>query len=195
MSPRRPLLTTLRLPLLVALAGWATLLTLESWWRSPAAGPERGLPERLVVEGRSFERLSGAQPPLPPRRALPQGLVLLEAADYRPASASADGAAALLQLRRLAHARTGNSGVMPVEAITTALVGSDGQGSCVGLDADGQVRASIAGSAIEPRGAGERLGWLAGLRPYRFNTCLWLGSPQSGGHPVGAGAAAAPPGD
>jgi hypothetical protein len=186
MSPRQPLLTSLRLPLrlplLVALAAWATLLSLESWWRLPAAGPERGLPERLVVEGRSFERLTGVQPSQPPRRALPQGLVLLEAADYRSGEA-------LLQLRRLAHARTGNSGVMPVEAITTALVGSDGQGSCVGLDADGRVREALA----QPRGAGERLAWLAGLRPYRFNSCLWLGSPQSGGHPAGAAAAAAPP--
>ncbi|MCP9927876.1 hypothetical protein [Cyanobium sp. CH-040] len=205
MSSRLP---PLRLVLLVALAGWASLLALESWWRLPAAGPEQGLPERLVLDGRPYRRFSGVQAPLPPKRALPIGLVLLEAADYRPAPASgdgaadgtADGAAAVLQLRRVVHARTGNSGVMPVRAITRALAGSDGQGRCVRLDADGRVQntpaesaASAAPTAPESPGGVERLIWLAGLRPYRVNTCLWLGSPQSDGHPAGAGAAAAPP--
>jgi hypothetical protein len=183
-------LLQLRLPLLLALAAWASLLALESWIRPagiPGAGGGQALPQRLERSGRVYERLPASLPPTAPRRPLPEGVQILGGADYRavdPAAPSGGPGSGLILLRRVAHGRTGRSGLLPVEAITAALAGPAGRGRCVWLDAEGGVIAAAAsqnalGEALRARPVPlvERLAWLAGLRPFRDNSCLWEGSP------------------
>jgi hypothetical protein len=179
-------LTQWRLPLLLALAAWASLLALESWIRPAGFPGAAALPQRLERDGRVYARLQGSAPITPPRRPLPEGVQLLDGADYRATgAAAASGAPALglIQLRRVAHARTGDSGVLPVEAITVAFAGPDGSGRCVWLDESGAVIAAFATGwelreALRARPVpwSQRLAWLAGLRPFRDNSCLWEGS-------------------
>lgn len=175
-----------RLALLVLLAGWSVLLSLESWGRRP--GDPRGmeLPDRLVRQGRVHERRGlpdpGGVPAL--RAELPEGVVLLEVAHYRPQGAEADPAAEI-RLLHLVHTRTGRSGVMPVEAIAEAL--ADAGGRCIVPAPDGGIERELRTSAAwrQWRASREarssvwmhRLTWMAGLRPYGDNTCLWMSAP------------------
>jgi hypothetical protein len=100
---------------------------------------------------------------------LPSGVVELGAAHY--------GAR---QLRLLGHSRAGSSGVMPVEAINAVFTGSPHGGSCLVVDALGEVRAELRNDnqwldwrRNTPLTGAETLKWLAGLRPRKANVCLW----------------------
>lgn len=163
------------LPLLL-LAAWASVLSLEVWFRPPGFSTERGLPARLEREGVVWRRLPG--PPAPAAGKLPQGVAVLEAADYAPDGADQAG----LHLRRVGLATSGTGVYLPVENLGPALLGDGASGSCVVLDARGAVSASqstaeawAAWAASRRPDLGQQLLWLLGLRPFRANTCLWQG--------------------
>ncbi|MFQ6537983.1 MULTISPECIES: pyocin knob domain-containing protein [Aphanothece] len=166
-----------RLGLLWLLAGWAALLSLDALIRPAAVHPGAALPQQLRRDGVAYGRLDPAPPP--PSLPLPPGVVLLEAADYRPLTAAAPQP--LIRLRLLGHSRTGESGVFPLAAISQALnAPADGAGACVVLDASGMVTQRFSSEwehttwvRSRPVPLHERLAWLAGLRPYRANSCLW----------------------
>jgi hypothetical protein len=156
---------------LASLAGWATLISIESLWRPPGSPVRSGLPPSLLLEGRRLPRRDAARP----SAKLPEGISLLEAAHYGP-----------VRLLHLAHGRTGRSGGMPVEAINEALTGSAGGGACLLLTAEGSISREMAtqnewAAVLHPRPPSplQRLAWLAGLRPYRVNACLWRERPGS----------------
>jgi hypothetical protein len=164
-----------RLAALLLLAGWATLLSLETWFRSPGFSSERGLPRQLEREGRMWRRQASSVAPV---AELPAGVALLEAADYAPDPPEGER----VHLRRLGLATSGTGVDLPVEALAAALLGEGATGRCVVLDERGAVRESQATAAawvawIDPQrpDRGELLRWLLGLRPFRANTCLWEG--------------------
>lgn len=162
-------LPSLRLCLLVALAGWAAALSLESFFRPAGWTQGESLPAELARGGRTLRRA----PASPLAGALPEGVTLLEAADYGP-----------IRLLRLALPTSGTGVHLPVEAIGPAVLGPGGQGRCVVLDEQGAIVRELPTAAAweqwigsrNPRGL-ERVAWLAGLRPYRANGCLWESRP------------------
>jgi hypothetical protein len=162
---------------LYALTGWGVLLSLETWLRLPGAGPWPAFPERLERSGRLYLRGPAAADQGEP----PPGLTLLAAADYRP---TAPGGGLPIRLRLLTLPSSGTGVAMPVEAIGPALVGVAARGQCVVLDPSGTLLAALPSNAAwqswMARQRPDRLGriaWLAGLRPYRANTCLWESLP------------------
>jgi hypothetical protein len=178
--PRRLPSCSWRLAALLLLAGWATLLSVETWFRSPGFSGERGLPRELEREGRVWRR----QPsPLPPAAELPEGVAVLEAADYAHDPRDPQR----LHLRRLGLATSGTGVDLPVEKLAPALLGEGATGRCVVLDERGAVRESLptaeawaAWIAPQRPDRGELLRWLLGLRPFRANTCLWEGQQAAG---------------
>jgi hypothetical protein len=169
--------------LVYALTAWAALLSLESLVRVPGAvvgGPR--LPAQLVREGVTLQR-GAARDHV---SALPEGIVLLEAADYdvaAPAQA-ARPRSGTVRLRLLALTSSGTGVHLPVELLGESLLGQGGRGRCVVLDASGAVvremttsaEWKVAAARSAPDGSGT-LAWLAGLRPYRPNLCLWESLP------------------
>jgi hypothetical protein len=104
---------------------------------------------------------------------LPEGVVLLAAADYGP-----------IRLRRLGLPTSGTGVHLPLDAIGPAVLGPGGRGRCVVLGSDGLILHELATEAswlewIREQGphGGELVAWLAGLRPYRANICLWESLP------------------
>ncbi len=171
-----------RLILLVALAGWAALLSLESWFRPGGFLTKAGLPERLERDGLIWQRRSSTTVPSGP---LPEGVVLLEQADYLPVSTGAQTLTRPIHLRRLSLTTSGTGVDLPVEAIGPALLGAGGKGRCVVLDARGAIVTELpTGEAWAAWIAPQRptryeiLSWLAGLRPFRANGCLWESLPR-----------------
>lgn len=157
---------------LVALAGWASLLSIESWFRTPGmVRPER-FPPQLEHQGRLYRR----QPAASPAKPLPGDLVILEAADYLAAGRPR------LALRWLTLPSSGRSQIIPLEKLPAAVLGPGAQGFCQlaprpGSGAPRLATAAQLSEALEataPQGA-QRWLWLAGLRPYRSNACLWTG--------------------
>lgn len=178
--PRSP--ESRRLVPLLLLAAWASLLSVESWFRTPGFSIERGLPPRLERDGVVWRRLPG--PPAPAASTLPKGVTLLEAADYAPDGADQPG----LYLRRVGLATSGTGVHLPVQEQGLALLGEGASGSCVVLDERGNVRASqhtaeawAAWAAPRRPDRGQQLRWLLGLRPFRANTCLWQGRREAAG--------------
>ncbi len=167
---------TRRLAPLVLLAAWATLLSVETWFRSPGFSTARGLPSQLVRRGEVWRR--HPQPPGAPAGELPDGVAVLEAADYVPEKPGLPR----LHLRRLGLATSGTGVDLPVEDLAAALLGEGAQGRCVVLDGAGAViseqptaEAWAAWIAPQRPSRPELLRWLLGLRPFRANTCLWDG--------------------
>jgi len=163
---------------LFALAGWATLLSLETWFRSPGAGPWPALPDQLERQGRLYQRGPAADDPGDP----PPALTLVAAANYQPAGA---GGGRPIRLRLLTLASSGTGVEMPVEAIGPALIGPGSKGRCVVLDRNGTILSEQPTDAAwqawkaPQRPSPQEIGtWLAGLRPYRANTCLWESLPR-----------------
>lgn len=171
-----------RLLLLWAMAGWAVVLSFQSLFRRGGVLSETALPERLERGGVTFLRQPSAAPPSGP---LPDGVVLLERADYRavvPAGSPLSSGA--IRLRRLGLTSSGTGVHLPVEAIGPALLGPEGQGRCVVLDAEGAIVRELTSGAdwaawMAPQRPTrlETLAWLAGLRPFRANRCLWESLP------------------
>jgi hypothetical protein len=100
-------------------------------------------------------------------------VVLLAAADYGP-----------IRLRRLGLATSGTGVHLPLAEIGPAVLGPGGRGRCVVLGADGAIERELPTEEewqdwIRGRGprGGDRVAWLAGLRPYRANVCLWESLP------------------
>lgn len=162
----------LRSGALALLAGWAAVLSVESWFRAPGMERPAPFPEQLLHEGRLYER----RPAAPEVKPLPSGLLILEAADYlapgRPR----------LALRWLTLASSARAINFPLEKVAPAVLGPGATGFCQlalrpGTDAprlrtERQLVEAL--KATSPRGR-ERWLWLAGLRPYRSNACLWTG--------------------
>ncbi|MEX1322719.1 MAG: hypothetical protein AB1Z21_00830 [Synechococcaceae cyanobacterium] len=171
-----------RLPLLWGLAGWAALLSLESLFRPGGVPTGAELPQRLERGGRVWQRQPAAAAAAGP---LPDGVVLLQQADYRALGAAPEALSGdTILLRRLGLTTSGTGVHLPVEEIGPALLGPGGQGRCVVLDADGapvqelsSAEAWAAWMALQRPGRLETLAWLAGLRPYRANGCLWESLP------------------
>ncbi|MCT0225935.1 hypothetical protein [Synechococcus sp. CS-1328] len=167
-DPRKA--SSLRRIVLIGLAGWACLLSIESLVRLPGPDPAGALPAQLqrgslLLPRRPAEPLAQKKPPV----ALPDGVVERAAVCY-----------GTMDLRLLAHTRSGASGRLPVEAINTAITGSSGGGHCLIVDADGRILAELATEAdwmawrqAHPPTAAQTLGWLLGLRPRQANVCLW----------------------
>lgn len=163
---------------LYVLTAWGVVLSLETLIRTPGAGPWPSFPEQLERSGRVYLR----RPPATDHAEPPAGLTLLAAADYAPVGAAGGDPPIRLRLLTLASSGTGVS--MPVEAIGGALLGSGGRGRCVVLDERGMPLAVLPTEAAwqswMARQRPDRLGliaWLAGLRPYRANICLWESLP------------------
>jgi hypothetical protein len=161
---------SLRGLLLVLLAGWSALLSLETWFRPPGwSGGAPPLPASLAREGRTWPRA----PASPLAGELPEEVALLAAADYGP-----------IRLLRLGLPTSGTGVHLPLEEIGPAVLGQGGRGRCVVLGADGGIERELSSEKewLEwiggqgPRGR-ERVAWLAGLRPYRANVCLWESLP------------------
>ncbi|MCP9888946.1 hypothetical protein KBY96_13530 [Cyanobium sp. ATX 6A2] len=169
-------------PLLWALATWALALSLLALVRQPGRAD---LPPQLLLGGRLYRPVPAPPPPGP----LPEGLVLRAAADYvsitgTNGSGHAPTGQPHLRLRRVALTQTGRSAVIPVERLGTLLVAEGVAGQCVQLDAGGRVlrgwpTAATWRVARDARSArwSHRLAWLAGLRPYGDNSCLWMSAP------------------
>jgi hypothetical protein len=167
---------------LFTLTGWAALLSLEVMIRSPGPVGAPPLPERLQRQGVVLQRGKAADLPTP----LPTGVVLLEAADYGVAAGGSGAASSRppVRLRRLALTSSGTGVHLPVQELAASLLGPGGRGRCVVLDASGAVvremstseewQAAAAGSTPDRSAT---LAWLAGLRPYRPNLCLWESLP------------------
>lgn len=162
---------------LYALTAWGVVLSLETWFRVPGAGPWPALPDQLERNGRLYRRGPAGDDPGEP----PPALSLLAAADYRP---TGPGGGAAIKLRLLTLPSTGTGVAMPVEAIGPALLGTGGRGRCVSLDAMGSPLAELPTDAAwqawmkrQPPDGPALLAWLAGLRPYRANLCLWESRP------------------
>jgi hypothetical protein len=155
---------------LAVLAAWAAVLSLETWFRPPGwSGGAPPLPATLPRQGRIWPRM----PASPLAGELPEGVVLLEGADYGP-----------IRVRRLGLPSSGSGVHMPVAAIGPTVLGPGGRGRCVVLAADGTIERELPTAAAWERwmrgraasGKG-RVAWLAGLRPYRANVCLWESLP------------------
>ncbi len=180
MSPQQPSFQHRRRLLLIGLAVWATVLTMESLLRKPGFAPAGALPPRLWLDGVMQER----QAALPlkqarPQLVLPAGVVELASVRYGKH-----------QLRLLGHRRSGVSGRMPVEAINTLLSNSPEGGRCLVVDRQGRVEGQISSDAewlawrrAHPPTATQTLAWMAGLRPRHPNTCLY--QPMPHGHQSG----------
>ncbi|WP_143593500.1 hypothetical protein [Synechococcus sp. 1G10] len=140
-----------------------------------------GLPERLQRDGLDWQR----QPSTAAfKDSLPEGVVLLEQADYLPVSSGAVSATRPILLRRLGLTTSGTGVDLPVEAIGPAILGPGGKGRCVVLDAGGAIEKELpsgeawaAWMAPQRPAPAEIVAWLAGLRPYRANGCLWESLP------------------
>jgi hypothetical protein len=157
---------------LALLAGWASLLSVESWFRSPGVDRPEPFPAQLLHQGRLYQR----GPAAPDAKTLPNDLVTLAAADYvapgRPR----------LAVRWLTLPSSGRGIDFPLEKVAPAVLGPGATGYCQitlrpGTDAPPlrtgrQLREAL--EATAPRGGPWWL-WLAGLRPYRSNACLWTG--------------------
>jgi hypothetical protein len=160
--------------LLLALALWAGWLSLESLWRPPGAEPPPVLPAQLQLDGITYRRLSGTA--APSLRPLPEGLTVLAAADY-----AAEASSRKLALRWITLGSSSGRGVrFPIDTLPSLVLGPGASGGC---QLDGRLLRSEAAvmralSTRDPRGL-DRLAWLAGLRPYRSNACLWVGAHQS----------------
>lgn len=162
---------------LLALTAWGVVLSVETLFRQPGFGRHLALPDRLERAGRHYLRSPAARDPGRP----PEGLTLLAQADYRePGVATGDP----IRLRLLTLASTGMGVSMPVKAIGPSLLGEGSQGSCVILDRKGQPLTRLSTEAEWQEwmarrrpGPGGLVAWLAGLRPYRANTCLWESQP------------------
>lgn len=171
-----------RLLLLWGLAAWAVVLSLESLFRRGGVLTGAALPERLERGGRVWLREPAAAPAAGP---LPDGVVVLQQADYRAVGAFAEATGSTpIRLRRLGLTTSGTGVHLPLEEIGPALLGPGGQGRCVVLDADGapvqefsSAEAWAAWMAPQRPSRLDTLAWLAGLRPYRANGCLWESLP------------------
>lgn len=166
-----------RVVVVIALAGWASVLSLESWLRPGGFSTDRGLPQALNRGGAIWRQ----RPPSPSAGPLPAGVVLLEGADYVQTSRTP----AVIHLRRLGLTTSGTGVDLPVEAIGPALIGPGAKGRCVVLDAGGTIlseqptaAAWLAWIAPQRPSPLETAAWLAGLRPYRANGCLWESLPR-----------------
>ncbi len=166
---------------LLALAGWAAILSLETLFRSPGVPTGMALPQRLTRQGMLYVRRQA-----PSRSAsLPAGLTLLEAADFHPLPSHGwRQPLSPIRLRLIGLASSGTGVHMPVEAIAPAILGPQGRGACVALHESGEVSRTMATAAqwnqwmaSSRPGPDEMVLWLAGLRPYRANVCLWEGLP------------------
>ncbi|MCT0202166.1 hypothetical protein [Synechococcus sp. CS-603] len=163
---------------LFALAGWATVLSLETLFRQPGAGPWPALPDQIERQGRVYRRAPAADDPGDP----PPALTLVAAANYQPKGA---GGGPPIRLRLLTLASSGTGVEMPVEAIGQDLIGPGSKGRCVVLDANGTIQSEQPTDAAwqawkaPQRPSPQDIGaWLVGLRPYRANTCLWESLPR-----------------
>lgn len=172
-----------RVVVVIALAGWASFLSLESWVRPGGFSTDRGLPQELNRGGALWRQ----RPPAPSAGPLPAGVVVLEGADYDQASQTppAGPPPAMIRLRRLGLVSSGTGVDLPVEAIGQAVIGSGAEGRCVVLDAEGTIlseqptaAAWLAWIAPQRPSPLQTVAWLAGLRPYRANGCLWESLPR-----------------
>jgi hypothetical protein len=162
----------LRTGALLLLALWATGLSLESWFRRPGLQRPQPFPPQLLRGRVIYER----RPPAANHQPLPDGLEVLEAADYQAPSAPR------LALRWLTLTSSGSGVNFPLEKVAPAVLGPGGRGVCQLADRPGTTAPLLhspaelnrALAATAPRGAQWWL-WLAGLRPYRSNACLWIG--------------------
>lgn len=167
-----PAIDRVRTVCLAVLVGWAALLSVETWFRSPGVVRPEPFPAQLTHQGRLYARTA----PAPDAKHLPNDLVALEAADYlapgRPR----------LAVRWLTLPSSGRGVDFPLEKVAAAVLGPGATGFCQlasgpgtgapPLRTDGQLRAAL--EATAPRGPQWWL-WAAGLRPYQHNTCLWTG--------------------
>jgi hypothetical protein len=165
--------------LLAALVLWAAGLSLESLWRRPGIEAPPALPPRLLVEGKRFEQQAEPPPAQPPGGPLPGGMTVPVAADYR----AADGS--VMALRWLSLTSSSGHGVsFGLASLPELFLGPGASGHCQldglpgsgarPLSSDADLMAALA--ERNPRGF-QRLAWLLGLRPFRSNACLWVGSP------------------
>ncbi|KMM17587.1 hypothetical protein [Synechococcus sp. GFB01] len=176
-----------RLAVLAALTGWAALLSVESWFRPAGLSLQGGLPDRLEWLGRSYRRVGGPPPSASLAKRLPRSFLVLDASDYRSIAASdagRSGAPTDLRLELLVSTRSGWSGAIPVDQIARSGSERAQSGRCVILDESFRVKQELRSSEEWQRfhGPGPSAGtnplvWLAGLRPYRVNSCLWLEAP------------------
>lgn len=178
MSVRDSAGVSCRLLLLFLLFAWASILSVETWFRRGGFSNQWGLPKQLVRQGVPYLR----QLSVGIDRPLPDGMVVLEAADYVPARSARPGG--VIRLRRVSLTRSSQAVTLPVERIGTELLGPGGRGRCVLLDQNGTVLAEIpTREAMDiwwkahPPGLKDRMFWLAGIRPYRANSCLWESIP------------------
>lgn len=179
-----------RLALLAVLTGWAALLSVESWFRPAGLSLQDGLPDRLEWLGRSYRRVGGPPPTSSLRKRLPRSFLVLDAGDYRLIPASDDGASGApkdLRLELLVSTRSGWSGAIPVDQIPLSSADPATLGRCIILDSEFRVKQELRSSEEWQRfhgyGPADRirpLTWLAGLGPYRVNSCLWLEAPAGG---------------
>ena len=173
MTPPPALPKMRRRLVLLGLAAWASVLSLESLLRPPGFAPAGALPQALRLGGvlqqrRSAPALKQARPQLE----LPPGVVELSAARYGPH-----------EVRLLGNTRSGASGVIPVETINRLLADSPKGGLCLVVDRDGAVQGQLASNAdwaawrrAHPPSSAQTLAWLAGLQPRQANVCLWTSS-------------------
>ena len=167
MAERRPLLLWL-------LASLALATLLRAWLRP--GGSYGGLlqppplPERLISATGSWRRDGPA-----PARSLPAEVVELEAARYRlEGGGSAKGEP--LVLRQLGLLSSGGSVHWPLSF--------SGGERCLLVDGSGRLQGELGSQEAWQKwmaGQGARgwqaVAWLAGLRPYRPNGCLWASGP------------------
>jgi hypothetical protein len=174
----------LRTVALAMMACWATLLSLESWFRSPGVDQPHPFPAELLHQGERYTRTGAA----PDAERLPGDLVALASADYQ-----AQGRPRLA-LRWLTLPSSGRGITFPLEQVGAAVLGPGATGFCQRttrpgsgaprLHTDAQLRTVL--KATAPKGW-DRLVWVAGLRPYQNNACLWTGwreSSEATGRPL-----------
>ncbi len=168
-----------RLVLIWILALWAVALSLESLFRRGGFASEQGLPQRLERQGSLYLRSPVTTSDKPP----PEGVVVLEAADYVKASPGVPSAA--IRLRRVSLLRSTQALSLPVERLGPALLGAGGKGRCVVIDRRGAILMELPTSEAwlswrdsQRPGTAETLAWLGGLRPRRVNGCLWESLPS-----------------
>ncbi len=167
-----PSLDRLRTGVLLLLGLWATGLSLESWFRRPGLQRPLPFPPQLFWGRVIYERRLPAANLQP----LPDGLEVLEAADYQAPGTPR------LALRWLTLTSSGSGVNFPLEKVAPAVLGPGGRGVCQLADRPGTTAPLLHDSAelnrdlaaTAPRGVQWWL-WLAGLRPYRSNACLWIG--------------------
>lgn len=161
------------------LVTWAAGLSLESLFRVGGYATDHGLPPKLEREGSVYLRGPLNRPDQPP----PEGVVVLEAADYFKVGDPSP--ARSVRLRRVSLLASTQSLKLPVDLIGPKLLGPTAEGRCVVLGSGGTILTELstpyawqAWRDSQRQGPAQTLAWLAGFRPRRANSCLWESLPR-----------------